>query len=82
MLSRGRQNVCRHLWHTPKFLENIVDSENLACSAAAPTKTARVSSKFSQTMLFFLLLMLLFRRVCHQVSNQADKLDLLAIFHC
>jgi len=31
-------------------------------------------------MLFFLLLMLLFRSVCHQVSNQADKLDLLAIF--
>jgi len=29
---------------------------------------------------FFLLLMLLFRSVCHQVSNQADKLDLLAIF--
>jgi len=24
--------------------------------------------------------MLLFRSVCHQVSNQADKLDLLAIF--
>jgi len=31
-------------------------------------------------MLFFLLLMLLFRSVCHQVSNQADKLVLLAIF--
>jgi len=31
-------------------------------------------------MLFFLLFMLLFRSVCHQVSNQADKLDLLAIF--
>jgi len=31
-------------------------------------------------MLFFLLLMLLFRSVCHQVSNQADKSDLLAIF--
>jgi len=31
-------------------------------------------------MLFFLLLMLLFRSVCHQVSNQADKLDL-AIFY-
>jgi len=30
-------------------------------------------------MLFFLLLVLLFRSVCHQVSNQADKLDLLAI---
>jgi len=24
--------------------------------------------------------MLLFRSVCHQVSNQADKLDLLAIY--
>jgi len=32
-------------------------------------------------MLFFLLLMLLFRSVCHQVSNQADKLVLLAIFY-
>jgi len=30
-------------------------------------------------MLFFLLLMLLFRSICHQVSNQADKLALLAI---
>ena len=29
-------------------------------------------------MLFFLLLMLL-RSICHQVSNQADKFDLLAI---
>jgi len=29
-------------------------------------------------MLFFLLLMLLFRSICHQVSNQADKLALLA----
>jgi len=25
--------------------------------------------------------MLLFRSVCHQVSNQADKSDLLAIFY-
>jgi len=32
-------------------------------------------------LLFFLLLMLLFHSVCHhQVSNQADKLDLLALF--
>jgi len=31
-------------------------------------------------MLFFLLLMLWFRSVCHQFSNQADKLDLPAIF--
>jgi len=31
--------------------------------------------------MFFLLLMLLFRSVCHQVSNQPDKLDLLAIFY-
>jgi len=28
-------------------------------------------------MLFLLLLMLLFRGICHQVSNQADKLALL-----
>jgi len=32
-------------------------------------------------MLLFLLLMLLVRSVCHQVSNQADKLELLAIFY-
>ena len=31
-------------------------------------------------MLLFLLLVLLFRSVCHQVSKQADKLDILAIF--
>jgi len=30
-------------------------------------------------MLFFLLLMLLFRSIWHQVSNQTDKLALLAI---
>ena len=29
---------------------------------------------YPRKMLFFLLLMLLFRSVCHQVSNQADKL--------
>jgi len=33
------------------------------------------------TIMFFLLLMLLCRSLCHQVSNQADKLDLLAIFY-
>jgi len=31
-------------------------------------------------MLFFLLLLLLFRSICHQVSNKADELVLLAIF--
>jgi len=31
-------------------------------------------------MLLFLLLMLLRRNICHQVSNQADTLALLAIF--
>jgi len=30
-------------------------------------------------MLLFLLLMLLFRSICHQVSNQKDKLALLTI---
>jgi len=35
----------------------------------------------TQKILFFLLLMLLFRSVCHQVSNQADKLDPLANFY-
>jgi len=38
------------------------------------------SNKQIGSLLFFLLLMLLFRSVCHQVSNQGDKLDLLAIF--
>jgi len=42
--------------------------------------TDKEIAKRLQIMLFFLLLMLLFRSVCHQVSNQADKLDLLAIF--
>jgi len=37
-------------------------------------------SNQQQKRLFFLLLMLLFRRVCHQVSNQADKLDLKICF--
>jgi len=41
----------------------------------------RVKPPTNKVMLFFLLLMLLFRSVCHQVSNQADKLDLLAIFN-
>jgi len=30
-------------------------------------------------MLFFLLLMLLFRSICHQVSNQTDELAHMAI---
>jgi len=40
-----------------------------------------VRGQNNSNLLFFLLLMLLFRSVCHQVSNQADKLDLLAIFY-
>jgi len=36
--------------------------------------------QYFRKRLFFLLLMLLFRSVCHQSSNQADKLVLLAIF--
>jgi len=39
-----------------------------------------VHQQKDEKMLFFLLLMLLFRSVCHQVSNQADNLILLAIF--
>jgi len=42
--------------------------------------TANSHTLSTHVLLFFLLLMLLFRSVCHQVSNQADKLDLLAIF--
>jgi len=36
----------------------------------------RFNSNKHTFLLFFLLLMLLFRSVCHQVSDQADKLDL------
>jgi len=42
---------------------------------------SHIQRNVNREMLFFLLLMLLFRSVCHQVSNQADKLDLLAIFY-
>jgi len=31
-------------------------------------------------MLFFLLLILLFRSICHQVSNQADKLKVMCCY--
>jgi len=47
-------------------------------SASDPQRKPRLD-ELKLAMLFFLLLMLLFRSVCHQVSNQADKLDLLAI---
>jgi len=29
MLSRGRQNICRHLWHTFKIYQNLLGSEYL-----------------------------------------------------
>jgi len=38
MLTRGRQNPCRCIWHTPKILANFLESENLVCSAMAETK--------------------------------------------
>jgi len=47
-------------------------------SASDPQRKSRLD-ELKLAMLFFLLLMLLFRSVCHQVSNQADQLDLLAI---
>ena len=40
MVSRGRQNLCRRLWHTPKISRKLLESENLVCSAAAGTKIA------------------------------------------
>jgi len=47
---------------------------------AYPDKTAVYPLNENMT-LFFLLLLLLFRSACHQVLNQADKFDLLAIFY-
>jgi len=33
--------MCRRLWHTHlRFLENLLENENLVCSASARTKTA------------------------------------------
>ena len=52
LLSRGQKNMCRHLWKTPRFLENLLEDENLFCSATAGTKTAsdilQLSSIISQ----------------------------------
>jgi len=42
--------------------------------------TSNSDTSSTHVLLLFLLLMLLFCSVCHQVSNQADKLDLLVIF--
>ena len=47
-------------------------------SASDPQRKSRLD-ELKLAMLFFLLLMLLLRSVCHQVSNQADQSDLLAI---
>jgi len=41
-LSRGRQNMCTRLWHTPRFLENCWR----VCSATGVTKTALGISQF------------------------------------
>ena len=38
LVSRGRQNMCKCLWH--RFLQNLLQSENLVFSATAGTKTA------------------------------------------
>jgi len=40
MLSRGRQNMCKRLWHTPKISQTFAGEWNLVCSAMAGTKTA------------------------------------------
>ena len=68
----------------PYFLWDLFQTPNLSWEAFwtfyIEIMTDKEIAKRLQIMLFFLLLMLLFRSVCHQVSNQADKLDLLAIF--
>jgi len=40
MLSRGRQNMLRCLWHIPKISQNFAGGWNVVCSATAVTKTA------------------------------------------
>ena len=67
---RQRWKVKWHLWldmHSPAFKYLRIHA-----STSDPCR-----SFILRKMLFFLLLMLLFRCVCHQVSNQADKLVLL-----
>jgi len=39
MLARGRNHMYTHLCHTPKFLKNFLENENLVCTATAGTKT-------------------------------------------
>ena len=40
MLSRGRQSMCRPLWHTSKISQKFAGELNLVCSTTARTKTA------------------------------------------
>ena len=49
MLSLGRKFMCRHLWHTPKILENLLESKHLVCSAMA-LKLYWVSSSFGSVI--------------------------------
>jgi len=44
VLPRGRKNMCRRLWHTPKISRNLLESENLVCSATARTKIGLCST--------------------------------------
>ena len=39
MLSRGRQNMLRCLWHIPKISQNFAGGWNVVCNATAVTKT-------------------------------------------
>ena len=39
-LSRGRQTMCRCIWHIPKISQNFMGSEIVVCSATARTKSA------------------------------------------
>ena len=40
MLSRGRQNMCRRLWHTPRISWILAGVWRMVCDATAGTKTA------------------------------------------
>jgi len=40
MLSRGRQSMCRRLWHTPKISQKFAGELKLVCSSTVVMKTA------------------------------------------
>jgi len=64
----------------PSIPHHVQDGDNVGSQPGHITPDSQSGSicTGSDISLFFLLLMLL-RSICHQVSNQSDKLDLLAI---